>query len=59
MEHAIYEFPLLPQGTKAILERMRKNISNGESMGVTLIGNRLTVRFYDDARNKFTWSSSM
>ena len=45
---SLYEMEY-PAGVKPVLEGMRKNIA--KTMGVTLTGNRLTVRFTQDDKN--------
>jgi len=45
MHHDIYQFPTLPGDSKATLEEMRKIIATDTPMGITLTGNRLTLRF--------------
>jgi len=49
MRRSIYKFPTLPGEVKETLEELRDNIAKS-GMGVTLAGNRLTIRF---GENKF------
>lgn len=48
MIHSLYNIAREPKVIDPILEEMRVNIARGQSMGVTLMGNRLTVRFSRD-----------
>ncbi len=51
MQHDLYQMPY-PDDVAPILEEMRQNIADRKPMGVTLVGNRLTLRWNRKVRGK-------